>query len=185
MFFIFVIVAIVGSISVWHWWDAASGAHNGDLAYTLVAAKNTHTLFAHEAYSMSACPPEDDCYATGTVQTITGVLYAYYDHAVEIGTSAARCVAVGPLGNPDLGVYQQCETVYTFTGEGNVTAGTITSLYNVLLPEVEGAYLQTVGAVTGGTGPYKAASGGAVSMVISAGGPTNDLAFTDVVMVTA
>jgi hypothetical protein len=141
-------------------------------------------LFAHEAYNASTCPPEDACLDTGTVQTITGVLYAYYDPAVEIGTSAARCVAIGPLGNPDLGIYQQCEAVYTFTGEGNITAGTITSVYNVLIPEEEVPYRQTVGAIIGGTGPYKAASGGALSIVIN---PSvgRELAFTDVVMVTA
>jgi hypothetical protein len=184
-FFIFVLLAIVGPIVIWHWWDAS--AHNGDLAFTLVAAKNTHTLFVRENATASECPPEEDCTPTTTVQTFTGTLHAYYDTSITIGSSAARCVAIGDLGDSGFGIYQKCVTVYTFNGDGNITAGTIAAQTIVLsFPDEEGEYMQTPAAIVGGTGPYKAASGGVVSRTTNpVATEFRDLTFADVVMVSA
>ena len=183
-FFLFVLIAIAGSLAIWHWWNASST--HGDLAFTQMAAKDTYTLFAREVVTASSCPPEDDCSVTSAVQTYNGTLYAYYDTSVAIGSSAAACITVGGLGNPDVGIHQQCTTVYTFTGDGNVTAGTIIAETVILSqPDEEGSYMQTLLPIVGGTGPYKAASGGVISMTTNPiATDQRDLAFADVLMVT-
>lgn len=175
--FILILVVLVGSLSAWHWWDA--GAHYNRLAYTQAAAKTTTILFAHQTQEASECPPELDCTAETAVQVFTGALYAAYDHSVEIGHAAMRCVAMGALNTPEQGLWQDCNTVFTFTGEGNITAGTILTHGKVFTPEDEVTPMQAVHTVVGGTGAYVAASGGAVSFVP---GSTVDYAFTDVLV---
>jgi hypothetical protein len=174
LLFISLFVAIVGPISLWHWWGAGAVP-----TYTLTAGKSTRFITVLERFTGSECPPELDCLMTTAVQTFNGTLHASYDTSLRVGTSWAKCVAMGDYADSGAGIWQRCKTVYEFNGEGNITAGTLIAVGETFVSE---EYLsQTKYLVTGGTGAYTAASGGALTSTLNLEG-NRDLTFVDVLV---
>jgi hypothetical protein len=173
--FILAFIVIVGILAYNHWYNSNVSTYSA--SHTLEAAKSTRLIAVREIATGSECPPEMDCFITTTLQVVNGTLYAAFDPSIVVGTSVARCLALGDFGSSDIGIWQQCTAMYTFNGEGNITAGTVHATGRVLWPEDMTSYLQSFYMITGGTGDYAAISGGALSYTIIADVDHVDLSF--------